>query len=67
MTWRCPRPLTVVEGTPVTPAVTGDRAVWLLPTPFVLRSRLAERDLAAGVRTLELLAEEIAREVRGHG
>jgi hypothetical protein len=60
-------PLTVVEGTPVTPAVTGDRAVWLLPTPFVLRSRLAERDLAAGVRTLyELLAEEIAREVRGH-
>jgi hypothetical protein len=60
-------PLTVVEGTPVTPEITGDRAVWLLPTPSVLRSRLAGRDLPAGVRTLyELLAEEIGREVRGH-
>jgi hypothetical protein len=61
-------PLTAVEGTPVTPAVAGESAVWLLPTPEVQRARLAERRLPAGVRTLYLLlAREIAREVAERG
>jgi NAD(P)-dependent dehydrogenase (short-subunit alcohol dehydrogenase family) len=61
-------PLTVVEGTPVTPAVAGEHAVWLLPTSEVQEERLAGRDLADGVRTLyRLLAREIAQEVAARG
>ena len=61
-------PLTVVEGTPVTPAVAGEHAVWLLPTPEVQEERLAGRGLADGVRTLyRLLAREIGEEVAAHG
>jgi hypothetical protein len=61
-------PLTVAEGTPVTPAVAGEPAVWLLPTPEVQRARLAGQRLSTGVRTLyELLAHEIAREVGEQG
>lgn len=61
-------PLTVVEGTPVTPAVAGEHAVWLLPTPEVQEERLARRDLPDGVRTLfRLLAREVAQEVAAHG
>jgi hypothetical protein len=56
-------PLTLAEGTPVTPAVAGP-AVWLLPTTEVQQERLASRGLPTGVRTLyALLAREIAREV----
>ena len=61
-------PLTVAEGTPVTPAVAGEPAVWLLPTADVQRVRLADRGLPAGTRTLyRLLAQEIARDVAEHG
>ncbi|MDT7581528.1 MAG: hypothetical protein QOK35_2792 [Pseudonocardiales bacterium] len=61
-------PLTVVEGTPVTPAVAGKHGVWLLPTPEVQEERLARRDLPAGVHTLyRLLAQEIAQEVAADG
>jgi thymidylate kinase len=61
-------PLTVVEGTPVTPAVAGEPALWLLPTPEVQAERLTRRDLPEGVRTLyRMLAEEIAREVAAAG
>ena len=61
-------PVTVVEGTPVTPTVAGEPALWLLPTPEVQAERLARRDLPEGVRTLyRVLAEEIAREVAEAG
>jgi hypothetical protein len=63
-------PLTVAEGTPVTPDVagTGDRSVWLLPSARVRRERLAERGLASGVsRLYEALAEEIAGQVAAFG
>ncbi|MFE0171929.1 hypothetical protein ACFWZ2_06400 [Streptomyces sp. NPDC059002] len=63
-------PLTVAEGTPVTPAVAGagDRAVWLLPTPDVQRARLAERGIAPGVTALyTLLLEEIGAQVAESG
>jgi cytidylate kinase len=61
-------PLTVVEGTPVTPAVAGEPAVWLLPTAEVQAARLGSRSLRPGVRTLyALLAREIASEVVAHG
>jgi hypothetical protein len=61
-------PLTVVEGTPVTPSVAGEPAVWLLPTAELQRTRLAGRDLNPGMRTLYgLLAREIGQEVAAHG
>jgi hypothetical protein len=61
-------PLTVVEGTPVTPAVAGEPAVWLLPPAEVQRARLVDRRLNAGTAALyRLLTEEIAREVAEHG
>jgi hypothetical protein len=61
-------PLTVAEGTPVTPAVAGEPAVWLLPTAPVQRERLAGRRIPDRVRVLyALLAEEITREVVAHG
>jgi hypothetical protein len=61
-------PLTVVEGTPVTPTVAGEPAVWLLPTAEVQRAQLARRRLNPGTVTLyQLLADEIAREVAEHG
>jgi hypothetical protein len=60
-------PVTVVEGTPVTPELAGEHAVWLLPTAEVRRARLAGRGLPGGVCTLyELLAHEIAQEVAEH-
>jgi hypothetical protein len=63
-----PAPLTIAEGTPVTPAVAGPQAVWLLPPLSELRARLAARSLGAGTRTLyELLAESIADEVLACG
>ncbi|WP_158891352.1 hypothetical protein [Amycolatopsis anabasis] len=65
-----PSPLTVAEGTPVTPPVagTGDRAVWLLPSAEVQRDRLAERNLSP--RVLELytaLVREIGEQVTEYG
>ncbi len=47
-------PLTIAEGTPVTPAIAGagPRSVWLLPSPQVQRDRLAERGLSPGVSRL---------------
>jgi hypothetical protein len=61
-------PLTVVEGTPVTPAVAGEPAVWLLPTAEFQRAQLSGRRLNPGTATLyRLLADEIAREVAEHG
>ncbi|MEU7579013.1 hypothetical protein AB0B50_15580 [Streptomyces sp. NPDC041068] len=63
-------PLTVAEGTPVTPAVAGagDRAVWLLPTPEVQRARLAGRGLRPGVAELyRSLLGEIETQVAGSG
>jgi hypothetical protein len=61
-------PLTVVEGTPVTPSVAGEPAVWPVPTAGVQRDRLARRGLPPGVLALHrLLAEEIAQEVAAHG
>lgn len=53
-------PLTIVEGTPVTPSIAGADAVWLVVPAAVRRARLAERGLSPGVRALyEALAEEI--------
>lgn len=63
-------PLTVAEGTPVTPGVAGagDRSVWLMPTPEVQRDRLAERGIGAGVSALyRLLIEEIEAQVARAG
>jgi hypothetical protein len=63
-----PAPLTIAEGTPVTPAVAGPLGVFLLPPLSELRARLAARSLGAGTRALyELLAESIADEVRACG
>ncbi|GAA2614854.1 hypothetical protein [Streptomyces axinellae] len=63
-----PAPLTIAEGTPITPQITGPHSgVWLLPTPEVQRSRLARRDLLPEVRELyEYLADEIATQVGKH-
>ncbi len=63
-------PLIIAEGTPVTPAVagTGDRTVWLLPSPETQRGRLSERGLSAGM--LELygaLLGEIGAQVEAYG
>jgi len=61
-------PLTIAEGTPITPAVAGPPALWLLPTADVQQARLASRGLPTGVRVLyALLAHEIAQEVAEHG
>lgn len=63
-------PLTVAEGSTVTPSAagTGDRSLWLLPSAAVQEERLRERGLAAGVSALyQALVEEIEREVREHG
>ncbi|MFF5143072.1 hypothetical protein ACFY6U_25645 [Streptomyces sp. NPDC013157] len=44
-------PLTIAEGTPITPEVVGSGpALWLVPTPELQRDRLDERDLYPGVR-----------------
>lgn len=66
-------PLTLAEGTPVTPAVVGGealgaRAVWLLPTPEVQAARLAERGLRPGIAELyRRLAGAIEAEVTRSG
>lgn len=60
-------PVTIAEGTPITPAAAGRPAVWLLPTAEVQQERLGTRGLPEGVRRLYLLlAREIAREVAEH-
>jgi hypothetical protein len=58
-------PLTVAEGTPITPTVVGSgRAVWLIPAPDLQRARLNERQLLPGVRELyERLGDGISAEV----
>ncbi len=59
-------PLTIVEGTPVTPEIAGDRAVWLMPGADVLEERLDERRMTGGRKELYLaLADEIARQIDG--
>jgi hypothetical protein len=61
-------PLAVVEGTPVTPGVAGEQAVWLLPTAQVQQAQLARRRVNPGTAALyRLLAEDIEREVAAHG
>ncbi|MEB8336694.1 AAA family ATPase [Streptomyces endophyticus] len=65
-------PLTVAEGTTMTPAVAralpGRAALWLLPTPELLEKRLAERELGPGPLALyRRLALEIEDEVRESG
>ncbi|MFJ6213617.1 hypothetical protein ACIQGZ_09825 [Streptomyces sp. NPDC092296] len=63
-------PLVVAEGTPVTPQIagTGDRSLWLLPSPQVQRARLAERGLSRGAAALyRRLLREIEEQVREHG
>lgn len=65
-----PGPLTVVEGTPVTPDTVPDpgRAVWLMPSPELQRRRLAERGLPEGVHTLyTLLLADLAARIEAHG
>jgi hypothetical protein len=65
-----PSPLTIAEGTPITPAVAGarGRALWLLPTGEVQDSRLARRGLSPGALELyRLLRREIEQEVEEHG
>ncbi|MCQ4211568.1 AAA family ATPase [Streptomyces longispororuber] len=67
-----PAPLTVAEGTVVTPrlagAVPGRAALWLLPTPELLEKRLGERELSAGRLSLyRRLAGVIETEVRDAG
>ncbi|MGW7004251.1 hypothetical protein ACWGCW_15890 [Streptomyces sp. NPDC054933] len=64
------KPLTVAEGTPVTPSVAGygGRAVWLLPEPGLQRARLVERGLPNGVRELyEHLLHVISAQVEECG
>ncbi|TNM25165.1 hypothetical protein [Streptomyces sedi] len=65
-----PAPLTVAEGTPVTPRIVAsrDRAVWLMPTPELQRARLRERGIDGGVgETYERLLTEIATQVERAG
>ncbi|MFC8077497.1 hypothetical protein ACFUN8_18420 [Streptomyces sp. NPDC057307] len=58
-------PLTITEGTPITPEAVGDgSALWLIPTPGLRRKRLNERNLPSGTRELyEHLSDVIAEEV----
>ncbi|MCX4581323.1 hypothetical protein OHB41_51185 [Streptomyces sp. NBC_01571] len=62
-------PLTLAEGTPITPKVVGSgQALWLIPTPELQRDRLDERDLLPGVRELyQRLGDEITAEVKRFG
>ncbi|MFJ2901964.1 hypothetical protein ACIQOU_03705 [Streptomyces sp. NPDC091279] len=62
-------PLTIAEGTPLTPTTVGDgRGLWLIPTPELRRARLDARDLRPGARELYLrLGDEITAEVRRAG
>lgn len=62
-------PLTIAEGTPITPKVVGSSpALWLVPTPELQRDRLDERDLLPGVRDLyQHLGNEIVAEVKRFG
>lgn len=63
-----PAPLTIAEGTPITPASAGPHALWLLPSPSVQQERLAQRGLAPGVAELyECLVEEITTQVHAYG
>ncbi|WP_413102869.1 hypothetical protein [Streptomyces sp. Inha503] len=61
-------PLTIAEGTPITPEVAGGGpvpALWLLPTPELQRDRLDERDLHPGVRDLyQHLGDVISAELK---
>ncbi|MGP3978972.1 hypothetical protein ACTWQF_34155 [Streptomyces sp. 8N114] len=61
-------PLTIAEGTPITPQVAGlSCAVWLIPTPEVQRARLAERDLLPGVHELyQHVGDKIIAQVEKH-
>ncbi|HEU4948475.1 MAG TPA: hypothetical protein VFT31_15095 [Kribbella sp.] len=47
-----PDPLTVVEGTTVTPAIAGRHALWILPTAALQEARLDERGMSGGRREL---------------
>ncbi|WP_067138673.1 AAA family ATPase [Microtetraspora malaysiensis] len=63
-------PLTIAEGTPITPSAAGAeaRAVWLLPSPEVREARLATRELTPGVVDLyRSLAQVIEKEVVEYG
>lgn len=63
-------PLTIAEGTPITPEVAGagSRAVWLLPSAEVQAARLAHRGLSPAVAELyRLLLSELERQVEEHG
>ncbi|MFF4771999.1 hypothetical protein ACFY05_04000 [Microtetraspora fusca] len=61
-------PLTIAEGTPITPSVAGARAVWLLPSPEVQEARLATRDLTPGALELyRSLIQVIEKEVEEYG
>ncbi|MFE2846679.1 hypothetical protein ACFXKS_24590 [Streptomyces scopuliridis] len=69
-----PAPLTIAEGTPITPAVVATipggpaASVWLQPSAEVQRARLRERGLSAGPRTLyRSLVGEIEAEVAEYG
>lgn len=65
-----PAPLTIAEGTAITPAAVGvgANAVWLLPSVEVQRERLAERGLSQGVSQLyQALVHEIESQVREYG
>ncbi|MER6311239.1 hypothetical protein [Streptomyces sp. NPDC001657] len=64
------KPVTVAEGTPITPSIAryGCRAVWLLPAPELQRTRLIERGLPNGVRELyEHLRRVITDQVEMYG
>ena len=66
-------PLTVAEGSPLSPAVVSsriadpDRAVWLIPTREFHRAQLEGQELSQGPYELyRLLAEAIEREAKDH-
>ncbi|WP_181763882.1 hypothetical protein [Streptomyces albidus (ex Kaewkla and Franco 2022)] len=66
------RPLTVAEGSPVTPAVMAapDRALWLLPTPELQHARLIEQGLSPDggfFRLYRALFDEIEAKVEASG
>ncbi|RSM97472.1 hypothetical protein DMH25_30685 [Streptomyces sp. WAC 01325] len=64
-----PAPLTIAEGTPITPKVVGNGpALWIFPAPALQRDRLDRRDLHAGTRELYLhLTNVIDDEVEQSG